>query len=920
MINADARYIWSDENGQGRNRWVFFRHSFDLSDDAREGQLCIFSDTRYRLLINGQLLGHGPSRFFVKKPFYDTYDISGCLRMGRNVIAALVNSYGCPSFHSEASVGGLIAWGEITTRDGQTVTLATGSSWKAVESPGHVPETGCLSFALNPGELLDARDMPLNWHLPEFDDTGWPCARILDAQNHWGPLVERPIPLLDEGETKPVARMGSWVARPVEDETVYSFAATGLGRTHRMDRPLFAAMTWLHSPIAQTLTVGGWWGDYWLNGQKVQAGDRSDISHRQDRMLHLDQGWNHLVVLQETRLDTWLFYLGLPRSAGIEVRAERSLDSSNAFLVAGPWYSVQKERAGGLEWPLASPRDLPGNLGSWQPWPSGRAANSAHYDHAWKTMSPIDRETAAPVEGKRYADSVGGDTLVLVYDFGGEVLGRPVLDFTAAAGTAVDLFYSERLKKDETVDQYRRHYVEMAERYLARSGRQQWHLFHPRGFRYLQVLVTGDLSEFALHDLSLTRANYPVRTDAFFECSDERLNRIWAMGRETIAACMEDAYLDCPRRERGVYLGDIAVEFFVDMAAFGDPRLMRHCLDMYCQVQNPSEPVFPNPVHGRPLWRLDYTTIFVQMLWHYYDFTGNAQFLRDAEPTLRIVLENLKALIVEDVGLVDTRDLDPLIEHCAVDKEGVNCSVNCFVQRAFHDAGRIYEVIEHRESAASYRQLAEEFAGRIRHAFWDADCGLFVDRRRADRPDTGPSQPANTLAVLYDIALPEHIPGIVDYVAECLRDNFRSRQDDGEVNTSFYFAFYCLDVLYRHGRAVEAEDFIRKTWGIMLDAGAWTCWETILGRSSRCHAWSAGPTWYLSTAVLGVSFPEPGHLRRVRIAPQPGTLTWAKGAYPHPDGLIEVEWRQAEGEIQLSYSVPKGVEVELGERIVLKPK
>jgi len=43
------------------------------------------------------------------------------------------------------------------------------------------------------------------------------------------------------------------------------------------------------------------------------------------------------------------------------------------------------------------------------------------------------------VNGPDYAGTVARDTLVLTFDFGTEVLGRPVLDMTAAPGTVVSL-------------------------------------------------------------------------------------------------------------------------------------------------------------------------------------------------------------------------------------------------------------------------------------------------------------------------------------------------------------------------------------------------------------------------------------------------------------------------------------------------
>jgi len=301
----------------------------------------------------------------------------------------------------------------------------------------------------------------------------------------------------------------------------------------------------------------------------------------------------------------------------------------------------------------------------------------------------------------------------------------------------------------------------------------------------------------------------------------------------------------------------------------------------------------------------------VQALWHYYARTGDAAFLREMRPYLTRLMAALEGLEREQDGLVDGTGLAPYVDLCHMDREGVNCALNCFHQRAFSDAARITEVIGDADAAESHQRHAWRLAEAIRDAFWDGERGAFVDRLKADVPATEPSVPANALPLLYDIAGEEQVPGALAYVADAMVHNFRVPEPRkySEFNVSCYFSFYALAVLYRYGRAAEAERFIRTCWGRMLDEGAWTCWENFTGGDSQCHAWASSPTHYLSTQVLGVTFPEAGDTTVVRIAPQPGNLTWAAGAYPHPAGPIKVRWQIKGGEVMLGYEAPEGVTV-----------
>ena len=907
----EARYIWIDPNGEGRNRWALLRREFTLAGEPAGGVLNIFADTRYRLLVNGLVVCHGPARFFACRPEYDTVDLLPYLRRGPNAIAIIVNSYGCVSFHSEVSVGGLIAWGEAADEAGNTVRIATDETWRAVESAAHRRDTPTMSFALNPAEVQDARALPEGWDRPGFDETAWPAAVLHGHPDHWGPLRERSIPMLDEREVLPRRRLGTWVARPAADEIVHSLFVLPPGGRSLYTRTPVAVMTWIHSPRDQRVTMGVWWGRYWVNGQEVRPAPRKDLGWRQDLTADLHEGWNHLEVRESVSQGWWDFYLGLPRAAGLAVSAEKEHDSLNVFLIAGPWAPEKAAMATEMPAPLGAPSALPEELGPWQRWPRGKDAGTACRERAWRRFEPLAVGPSTTLRGADYAEQVGSDTLVVLYDFGGEVLGRPVIEFDAAAGTVVDVTYCERLRDDGTSDVHGQHFVDMVERCIAREGAQTWQTFHPRGFRYLEVLVRGDLSAFTLHRVSLHRATYPVEPIGRFACSDPVLNEAWMLGEATLRACMEDAYLDCPWRERGLYSGDFVVQFFSNLATFGDTVLFGRCIDMFLAGQGPEGYVPGNAHGGGSGGGGDYAAVVVHAAWYYWARTGDVESVREWAGPLKKLLEALHAAGRTEDGLHDASVTGGYIDLCHMDKTGVNCALNCFSQRAFECGARLFEALGDEAASERYADEAEHLAAGIREAFWDEERGVFTDRRPADAPQTAPSVPANALPLMFGIASDEQASRAVEWLAEAMANNFRVPEpaENEDCNVTSYFSFYALGALYSGEADVEAEAFMRTYWGRMLDAGAWTCWEYFVDNASRCHAWSSAPTHYLSSHVLGVTFPEPGNPNVVSIWPYPGTLQWAEGIYPHPAGPIHVSWHVEAGQVMLEYFAPDGVEV-----------
>ncbi|MFA6445360.1 MAG: alpha-L-rhamnosidase C-terminal domain-containing protein, partial [Sterolibacterium sp.] len=127
-----------------------------------------------------------------------------------------------------------------------------------------------------------------------------------------------------------------------------------------------------------------------------------------------------------------------------------------------------------------------------------------------------------------------------------------------------------------------------------------------------------------------------------------------------------------------------------------------------------------------------------------------------------------------------------------------------------------------------------------------------------------------------------------------------------------FFSHFLHRALRLDGRFETLIDNVRRRWSALLADGESTFRETwqLEAITSKCHAWSATPTFDLSTDVLGVS-PITDGFRRLRIAPQTAGLAWAKGRYPTPHGDIAVQWRQDPDRFNLKIVIPPGCEAEV---------
>ena len=806
----------------------------------------------------------------------------------------LVNSGGPATFHSADSVGGLFCQASIALGDGSRLDIGSDESWRATVSPAHDSATGRLSFALGWAEAWDLRAWPAFWAAPGFDDSAWPAAVRHACPDHWGELRSRSIPMLDESLAEPVAEPRCWRAEPRADELIYRVMLPIDPWPTPSRRVVGAVYTRLSSPVEQDVVLGAWWGRHFLNGQPIAPVKRPDWPWRQDLPVHLAAGWNVFERVEPTYTpwqDWYEFELCLPRDAGLRLEAVDGRPEV-AFLVGGPWDAAEADIE---RWPLGEPGD------DWQPWLAETPVSLPHRERARLALSsPAE---AAPANA-------------WLYDFGTEVLGRPLLDIEAPAGTMFTIGYTERLEPDGSASLAFRHFQDMVDQVIWPGGRQLWHGMHPRGGRWLEVCAPQGGDGVTIHSAKLSRATYPGTLVGSFDCSDPLLNRIWQLGAETLVACREDAYLDCPGRERGLYSGDFLVQYLVDQATFGDRALFRRCIDLFLQTQG-EDGVVAGGCFGLPPGRhSDYSAIIVSCLWQDYVWAGDLSFAAAKQPELARLLAGLEALLDPDHGLVDATGGDPYIDLQAMDKRGVSCALNCFFAKAFLDGAALYALLGDGLAAARWLDAGSTLAARVREAFWSEELGCFLDRRPADEPATTPSVAANALPVVFGLADAEQAQRAHAWLVDALAEPFLvpDPQRNSDCRVTSYFAYYALGALYEHPNGDRAAlDLMRLGWGRMLEAGAWTCWEYLVDTegASRCHAWSASPTYYLSAKVLGIEFPEPSNFDRVTVRPRTSGLAWARGTWPHPRGVIEVSWT-AEGELHVEASAPDGVSVEIG--------
>ncbi len=505
-------------------------------------------------------------------------------------------------------------------------------------------------------------------------------------------------------------------------------------------------------------------------------------------------------------------------------------------------------------------------------------------------------------------EPVAGADARLLLDFGDEVFGYHEFEIDAPAGTIVDFQNFEFIQHDG-----RKNLCEGMNnsfRYTCREGVQCYRTFLRRGFRYTWISLRQFARPVRIRCIRTIMATYPVTRQAQFASSDALLTRIWEVGAHSVRCCSEDTYTDCPTYEQTHWVGDARNEALVDLMVNGDGRLSRHCWIQAGRSLDRSplvESHVPSGWHNLlPAWT------FLWMRWglEHFKLTGDRAFAREALRFQERNIAGLRQFLNRD-GLVEIKAWN-MFDWAPMDTpiDGVVTHLSCLAVLGLRAAAELARLSTGgkgasepskladmraaawhklaKKQAADWDKLADGLATAVNRHLWDPRRRAYIDCIRADGTRSPVfSQQTQTAA---------YISGVATGVRAQRCREIIEKAPPGFVRAgSPFFMFFALEGMARERRFAQMVAAIRSYWGIQVEAGATTTWETYnfdapRKTRSHCHGWSAAPTYFLSTYVLGIQPLEPG-FAKVRITPQPGGLKWAHGRVPTPRGPVTCDWR-----------------------------
>lgn len=517
--------------------------------------------------------------------------------------------------------------------------------------------------------------------------------------------------------------------------------------------------------------------------------------------------------------------------------------------------------------------------------------------------------SAAPAELPLAIDLAGGAARIC-FDMGRVVSGLVEFALDAPAGTLLDLSFTEEpLAPAISMDKSR-----AGMRYVTRGCADRFQAFESNGFRYAYMLIDGAAGLIRLRDFAVREQLYPWQPGAAFECSDERLNAIFAAGLRTVQLCSHDALIDCPTREQRSWVGDAVVHQMVHLATNADWRLAWH----YLTVTNSprSDGILPMAVVGNfeasALYTIpDWSLHWLHGVYNLYRFGGEREAVAALLPTAERILRWYAPYQTAAGVLKDVPEWN-LVDWSSVSVEDTSAVLAALWARGLREFAAMAGWLEDRGRA----RWAERLYERIRpgfEIFWDEARGSYADHLVGGERRPEMSQLAGALAIVAGLAPASRWRRIVDTIADPARLVVRSWMGNGAGEQSMekwqaqvrqgrytidwdaerqvvlaepFMSYVVHDALAQAGQADRLPDMYPR-WAQFLAGGYDTlgeCWDF----GTHVHGWSSSPTRDMVFYTLGVTPAAPGYAS-ARVAPRLGRLAWARGRVPTPHGFVAVE-------------------------------
>ena len=414
------------------------------------------------------------------------------------------------------------------------------------------------------------------------------------------------------------------------------------------------------------------------------------------------------------------------------------------------------------------------------------------------------------------------------------------------------------------------------------------------GFRfvYIECLTPAKIN---IKAVQAVMTYHPYEYIGSFESDDARLNQIYDTAAYTCHLCLQNEIWDGIKRDRLVWIGDLAPEMKTAKYVFGDVPQIYGAISL--SAHNTALPAWINGIATYSLW-------WLINLDEWVFYTGKREYLTEQRDYIVRLTRQVLANVNEDGYFTASDFIDWPSKGFPSAKAGAKALLIFCMNACIRILGILGETA-----------LADE-------------CQAVKALAESQKEDCGSLKQIASLLLLANVA----DQGAID----CL-------QNGGAHGFSTFMSYYILKGMAECCSAEEILDTLKTYYGAMLDLGATTFWEDFdirwaenacrldeicdgtkndihgdfgkycyIGyRHSLCHGWSSGPVAFLTEYVLGIQIKGEG-CREIEIIPHLGHLNHVKGSIATSYGKLTVEHsKRGDGTVETKIDAPKEITIQI---------
>ncbi len=880
-----ANWIWNTAGATSSTAvgTVYLRKTFTVANPSSisSAVLRVNADDGHQTYVNGKLVSSSPADVVNGWQTSQVSDIKSLLVPGTNVIAIAGTSL-APNASSVIAVAQLDA-----TR------IVTDGTWKALPGTPASP--------------------PAGWNTIGFDDSSWPAAI---AQ---GPLGIGPWGTSVGALTAPAGVLRAQLIPPIE-------------RTATIDPVKVTSLPGVNVPVPSytgTPTADWIWNTTGASNSAPQGNifmrktftvaDPSSISSAVLRV-NADDGHQTYVngklvsSAPGTVTNEWqtsqVSDIKSLLVAGTNVIAIEgiALDTSPASVIAAAQLDTTRIVTDG----------------SWKALSGTPASPPA----GWTTAGFDDSSWPAAIVQAAYGSGPWGTNVQnppgpsKVYDFGLITSGWARITMQGAAGTHVQIQYSEQLNPDGTVQNEGG--GNQADTYILKGGDPE--TYEPKygwkGYRYVQVSTAPDTAPPNILSASGVVVHTALPTSGDFSSSSDLLNRMHLAMRNTILNNQYSYGSDTPVYEKGGWTNDNGDFATSEMANFDAAAYYDHMMQNFDDMQDPAGnigwlvPASPGSDNVDPLWGGSFLLIEYGMFQQYDDL---AVISRDYS-NMAAYVDDLANQIAPAGYIYQGQTWGDWVVPSNGNPPSSEMLGSMFLYREAKDLAIMAGAIGKSAGESKYSSLAATIRTAVNNEFYDSAGHAYRDPlglvSHATGGPSGPitstayDQTANVFGLAFGLAPDGDGPAIADGLAANV--TAQGNHLSTGANGSKYILPMLTDAGYGDLAYKVATNPTAPGWGQwFLQCGATTMWEAWEDAScnsarSRDHAFMGTVDDWLFSGVAGIQATAPG-FRTVSIKPSPvGDLTSASGYETTPLGRVSSNWTRSGKSFALTVQVPVG--------------